>query len=38
MSDPRLEYSPDSDRVGFIIATITGIIAAGLAILAAVTW
>ena len=38
MSDPRLEYSPDPDRAWFIIATVTGILAAALAALAAVTW
>lgn len=38
MSDPRLEYSPDPDRRWFIAATISGIIAAAVAILAAVTW
>ena len=38
MSDPRLEYSSDPDRGWFIAATIAGIIATAVAILAAVTW
>ena len=38
MSDPRLEYSPDPDRVWFITATVAGVIAIDTAILAAVTW